>query len=310
MSAYIQGIDISEHNGTINFDAVIGNGIQVVSVKATEGQRFIDPRFGENWRALLERPQLVRGAYHFARIDSDVDTPDDAEREALDFCRALRELGGLDDMLPPWLDLEWAGATSNAPLNVAWAARWIEVCTAELRRTPGIYTGRNAWRGLFSNSTKFLHLPLWQADINRPSGRPISMDVDWSPVAHQYSHTGQIAGIKTRVDLDVIIGGDAALEQLLGLGVVREPEGLVMPRIDLAELVPSLRNEIVARVQGLLLSHGTPKEGLTGADGLPDGKPGAKTRAALSSFRGRVGLTPSTVVDGETWWRLLLAHRG
>lgn len=39
----LKGIDISMHNGAIDFNAVKNDGVKVVIIKATEGIKYIDP---------------------------------------------------------------------------------------------------------------------------------------------------------------------------------------------------------------------------------------------------------------------------
>jgi GH25 family lysozyme M1 (1,4-beta-N-acetylmuramidase) len=301
----IDAIDISQHQGAVDFDAVAASDVRLVIVKATEGRDFVDPRFAENWSALIDRPDLARGAYHFARIDSDQDDPDDAEVEALDFVAAMKRAGGyLDGCTCPWLDVEWKGVTSDPDKNVAWVRRWVEVCEAELGRSPGIYTGHNVWRDRLGNSDAFVSLPLWQVDINRSSGNPHDMGPPWSWALHQYSHTGSVPGIVGNVDLDVV-RDEATLEQLLTMRLVSDPHSLAVdPLIDLAGLDSGDVLDVVKVLQGGLLARGYGPDGLVDGNGLPDGRCGDGTRKRYSEFRADRGLSSSTVVDGGAWWLL------
>ncbi|MDE6377369.1 MAG: hypothetical protein K2K72_01335, partial [Duncaniella sp.] len=63
------GIDISAHNGEIDFNKVRDEGVKFVIVKATEGGTFKDRRFIENIRKAREAGLKV-GAYHFFRFDT------------------------------------------------------------------------------------------------------------------------------------------------------------------------------------------------------------------------------------------------
>lgn len=304
----IDAIDISEHQGAIDFDAVERAGIKLVVVKATEGRDFTDPLFEFNWRALQDRPGIARGAYHFARADSDRWDPDDAEVEALDFCQALERLGGYGpgEATCPWLDVERSGLTDDAAANESWIARWCEVVESRLARSPGIYAGHGGWADRLGNSHAVAHLPLWQADVHRPAGRPHEMGLRWPWSMHQHSHLGRVPGIRGLVDLDVV-RDEPTLRRLIEMGVVERGSspGSVMPRLDLSAMVSHERSEAVARVQGLMLAYGYGPDGLVGEGGRPDGKPGPKTRAALESFRSILGLGPGLVVDGAVWWELL-----
>ena len=59
-----EGIDLSHHNGRVNWDALSSAPLDFVYLKATEGRDWKDTRFQENWLAASERGWHV-GAYHF-----------------------------------------------------------------------------------------------------------------------------------------------------------------------------------------------------------------------------------------------------
>ncbi len=64
-AATVPGIDVSHHQGAINWTAVRGAGIQFAYLKTTEGTGFKDPRFNTNYVAAY-RAGVIRGGYHFA----------------------------------------------------------------------------------------------------------------------------------------------------------------------------------------------------------------------------------------------------
>src|SRR5687768_1484289 len=59
----IRGIDVSHHQGAVDWKKVEAAGIDFAYIKATEGRDHRDPRFDANWRAA--EGALARGAYHF-----------------------------------------------------------------------------------------------------------------------------------------------------------------------------------------------------------------------------------------------------
>ena len=59
-----QGIDVSHHQGRIDWPAVAASGTAFAYIKATEGRDFRDRRFEENWREAAAAG-IPRGAYHF-----------------------------------------------------------------------------------------------------------------------------------------------------------------------------------------------------------------------------------------------------
>lgn len=62
----VMGVDISNHNGAIDFGRVSRDGISFVIIKASEGQQYRDPAFASYYRE-ARRAGLKVGAYHFFR---------------------------------------------------------------------------------------------------------------------------------------------------------------------------------------------------------------------------------------------------
>ena len=49
-SRYLQGVDVSWHQGAIDWRALAADNVAFAYIKATEGGDWADPRFAENWR--------------------------------------------------------------------------------------------------------------------------------------------------------------------------------------------------------------------------------------------------------------------
>jgi lysozyme len=99
------GIDVSGHQGTIEWSKVASDDIDFAYIKATEGGDFIDDRFSANWRG-AEEVGIQRGAYHFFTLC----TPGDEQARLF-----LREVPPDPEALPPAVDLELAGNCSARP---------------------------------------------------------------------------------------------------------------------------------------------------------------------------------------------------
>ena len=300
-------IDISHHQGAVDFSAVSASGITGVIVKATEGRDHVDTRWVENWAALCERPELERGAFHMARFDTDASDPLDAAAEATHFASTLAA-AGYDGAIVPWVDVERYGLTTHDGYNVRWLMQFIATFERLAGRTPGIYTGRVTWADRLANTPCFAHVPLWVAALNVEPGkaRPFAT---WPRVTlHQHSFTGSVPGINARVDLDELVGGERIVAELRRAGVLT-PDMLERPMLDLRYIPGSVSRIDVAMLQGALLGHGLGPTGLVGGDGLPDGKAGPKTRAALVELRVRHGLEAIPVCDGATWSVLAQVRR-
>ncbi|HEX2267270.1 MAG TPA: GH25 family lysozyme [Actinomycetota bacterium] len=93
------GIDVSHHQGTIDWRRVAADNISFAYIKASEGTDHRDRRFDVNWSRAGEAG-IERGAYHFFTLCS----PGDGQ--ARNFLDALPPDG---DALPPAVDLEIAG---------------------------------------------------------------------------------------------------------------------------------------------------------------------------------------------------------
>jgi lysozyme len=99
------GVDVSNHQGQIDWDRVAGDAIEFAYVKASEGGDFVDQRFRENWRGAAAAG-LDRGAYHFFTLCRP------GAEQARNF---LRTVPSDPDALPPAVDLELAGNCSERP---------------------------------------------------------------------------------------------------------------------------------------------------------------------------------------------------
>jgi lysozyme len=90
------GIDVSHHQGLIDWSLVSGDGIAFAYVKATEGSHSVDPMFSVNWIG-AGRAGLKRGAYHYFSLCSP------GEDQARNFLEVVPSSSGA---LPPAVDLE------------------------------------------------------------------------------------------------------------------------------------------------------------------------------------------------------------
>ena len=59
----VRGVDVSHHNGHIDWERVAAQNIRFAYIKATEGNDFRDPLFSQNWSD-ARRVGLIPGAFH------------------------------------------------------------------------------------------------------------------------------------------------------------------------------------------------------------------------------------------------------
>jgi lysozyme len=192
------GIDVSNWQGAVDWQAVAGGGAAFAICKATEGLSYQDPWFPRNWHGTAAAG-LVRGAYHFAQPDHS-----EAEDEAEYFVNYLEAAGGLEPGDLVVLDLE-AGSGHLG----AWVRRWLEECAELVGFKPILYSGH--WfmepHGLTGDAFLAEH-GLWLASYGTMPLTPPSWPF-WA--LWQFTSEGYCPGVAGPCDLDVFNG---TIEQL------------------------------------------------------------------------------------------------
>jgi GH25 family lysozyme M1 (1,4-beta-N-acetylmuramidase) len=226
----IEGIDVSHHQGDIDWNKVAAAGRRFVYCKATEGTDRQDLTFEWNLGAARARGLYV-GAYHFARPLTD------PELQARLFCARLTTVLAANPLtfapsrpggvLPPVLDLEEAPApgvpdqwlTLPVDQRIAWVCKFVNAVEQAIGRTCVIYTRRGWWRDVMGDSGALAACPLWAVQYLRAGqergaapAMPAAWGTRWS--LWQYSGAGKCDGVTGDVDLDCFNGDEAALAQL------------------------------------------------------------------------------------------------
>jgi lysozyme len=193
----VRGVDVSHHQGHIDWQLVKASGHAFAFIKASEGADFRDTRFQENWRG-ARAAGLVTGAYHFFTFCAP------GLLQAENFL-AVAPRDGL--ALPPAVDVEYTGNCAG------WESLddvrrelfvFIRHAEAQLGHPLLLYTTEDVWRELVPpelHQHRYWLRSLW--------GQP-STDLDWR--FWQYSDTGSVPGVRGAVDLDVFAGEAAAWE--------------------------------------------------------------------------------------------------
>ena len=96
----LQGIDVSENNGSVDWQAVKEAGIDFVIVRASYGKTGRDDMFLENVNGAHEAGLKV-GAYHYSYALNTEEALQEAEN-----CRNVIEEAGVFLELPVWFDME------------------------------------------------------------------------------------------------------------------------------------------------------------------------------------------------------------
>lgn len=198
----VNGIDISHHQGEIDWAILRNESIDFIFMKATEGGDFVDPRFKQNW-AKAKVINVKTGAYHFYRFC----------KNGLEQAANIKRVVPKDSSsLPIVLDLEFDGnCASNKSKNQLIAE--IESCLFELQTyygsVPILYV-TNDFYAKYVNANNFKQNPIWIRDIiSSPNLSDLRKWTFW-----QYSNCGRVRGITGCVDLNVFNGSK---EELLNL---------------------------------------------------------------------------------------------
>jgi lysozyme len=201
----IQGIDVSRHQGVIDWPAVAATKlVQFAYIKATEGGDFKDAAFAENW-AKSKQAGVARGAYHFftfCRPGTD---------QARNFLATVPAKAGA---LPIAVDLEFGGNCSARPSLEALLAELNDFLAAVRQafpQTPVFYVTSEFYdRYMKRNIRRFPDHHLWLRNIyNEPAQRQCHLWTLW-----QFAHRGRLEGIAGPVDLNVFCGDWAAFASL------------------------------------------------------------------------------------------------
>jgi len=196
---YLNGVDVSYHQGAIDWQRVASAGTRFAFLRASAGSLTADSAYA-TYRAGARGAGLVVGSYHFANPDSAVN---DAANEAGWFLRNATVASG--DLLPV-LDLEVSNGLSAAALTT-WAQTWLAQVTAATGVRPTIYTNPSFWSSSMANTDWFArngYRVLWIAHWTTAS-QPTVPANGWGGngwTFWQHSSTGTVPGISGAVDLD------------------------------------------------------------------------------------------------------------
>lgn len=203
-TGYLEGIDVSNWQGTIDFAKVKAAGKRFVFAKASEGTTWTDASYARN-KANAIAAGLRFGAYHFARPGS---ATGDAVKEADHF---IAVMGLKHGMLRPVLDLEATGGLGVRALQ-SWVRSFLGRIYSRLGVRAMIYTTASFWASYMGSTTWFatngypvLFIAHWK--VASPS-LPASLWASHGWTFWQYSNCGPVAGIRGCVDLDRFKGSD------------------------------------------------------------------------------------------------------
>lgn len=198
----IRGIDVSHHQGEIDWDelrhAEIGSEpVSFIFIKATEGESIIDENFNWNFNQAKENG-LIRGAYHYYHPEVE------AKEQISHFINNVRLRPG---DLPPVLDVEEKGKLTTKQLQRGVKA-WLTVAERHYGVKPILYTNYK-FKLSYLNTPEFQEYPYWIAHYYVDTLAYTGAWKFW-----QHTDRGRVDGIKGYVDIDVYNGSMYDLKQL------------------------------------------------------------------------------------------------
>ncbi len=219
MMTYI--LDISGHNGEVDFEKVKASGIDGVMLKCTEGDSYLAPKFRPNYEKALAAGLKV-GAYHFLRAAKVLD----AIKEGKWFgqcCEGLTlELGMALDIEHEGVNWDAAKLSTGDAYNVVnlFAQNAAKYGREELYQEKKllIYSTKDYFNRFLAHDSLEVY-PKWLANPDK-----IAFDRNVKMV--QYSWSGLVEGVEKPVDLNALL----ETSQILDMALLKQaPHSFAVP---------------------------------------------------------------------------------
>ena len=186
------GIDVSAHQGTVDWNAVAGDGVSFVILRAGTSNGK-DTKFEENYQG-AKAAGLHIGSYFYSYALTEAEAERDAEM--------FREwLAGKDFDMPVYLDLETEEQALLSPERLVQLALHFQHVMADTGLLCGVYSSESWYQTRLDSNRLGGREALWVAKWT--SSGTASQNMSEKYGLYQYSETGRVAGISTTVDLDV-----------------------------------------------------------------------------------------------------------
>lgn len=194
------GIDVSSHNGSIDWNAVANSGVEYVIIRCGyrgygSGVLVEDSRYRTNIKGAINAGLKV-GVYFFSQALDEIEAVEEASM-------VLNSISGYQISFPIFLDVEYSNTSKNGRADGLSVSQRTAVCNAFCKTITnagyraGVYANKD-WLNnhitpsQFSSSTK-----IWLAQYAKTPTYSGRYEM-W-----QYSSTGSISGIKGNVDLNM-----------------------------------------------------------------------------------------------------------
>lgn len=194
----VKGLDVSHHQGTIDWEKVPKEKYKFVFIKASEGMDHADREFKNNWKKARELGFVV-GAYHFFVTTST------GRQQAENFISIVPVM---KDSLPPVIDVE-VDIRNDATEVRKELSELIDSLKNHYKKIPVLYVTHDTYETFVLGH--FNECPVWIRNIFMypclSDGRRWTF---W-----QFSHRGRVPGINGFVDINAYHSGKAEFNKLI-----------------------------------------------------------------------------------------------
>ena len=188
------GIDVSKHQGDINWDAVV-NSVNFAIIKCF-GLAGEEVNYHKNITGAKSKGIPV-GVY----VYSYATNCNEAAQEAYSAIELVRREGGVN--LPIYIDIEDPGAQGNlSQREITDIANTFCRIVANAGYIPGVYANQNWFRNKMYVNELDSNISVWCARYNDKGWQP---DINHPVDIWQHSSGGSVPGINGRVDMNVFL---------------------------------------------------------------------------------------------------------
>ncbi len=185
----MDGIDVSVWQGEVDFEQVRAAGVEVVYIRAGEGDNHTDPWLERHY-ASAQKAGMKIGFYHFVNAR----TTQDAQKQARFF---LSLIGGKQAQLRPVIDMgDMSGLTDSEITAIAQA--FLSEVEALSGQKGAIYIDASGARDILNAS--LAQYPLWVANYGVSEPESNGKWNGWA--GWQYTNQGRVPGVNGYVDRD------------------------------------------------------------------------------------------------------------
>ena len=196
----IQGIDVSHHNGAVDWPQVADAGIQFVYIKATQGTGYVDPMFVRNL-AGAAAAGIAHGVYHY--LSPMAQAADQATHFLTTIDSKVGQLPPVVDVEPTFADGSNIDLWSRIPMDerVEKVVKFCEAVRLGSGVNPMIYASPSFVEEMLGSDPRLGDYDLWIAEYGVSAPRVPKPFADYR--CWQHSELGTVAGAGAGVDLDV-----------------------------------------------------------------------------------------------------------